>query len=316
MSPFPPFPGREATQIAQNASRYRDVPFPSFPSSPEEPRQVDVCIRYKTGEEPTLVTVECRKRKSKSDVEWIDELKGKKEAIKADRMIAVCFKGLSAPALKKAQKKGIEVRNIREITHEEIASWCELTRILYSPPPFHPIRLHLFDDKFDYIPFSDLDAKTRADLKKSGHAAPIVYSEKGGASFIDIVNQYQAVNAGTECDLLRNVPAHGTPEVKFVSCKTNPAYNYVRTKHGPRKLGFVLFAVQVVFRIVEVPAKTHYAYTDTSGTLIEGVEFHPEGPKAIAVNLSKAPGAGIKATLMLKDDPKPAPKPKGRQTKR
>jgi hypothetical protein len=53
------------------------------------------------------------------------------------------------------------------------------------------------------------------------------------------------------------------------------------------------------------PFSSAYAYIDETGTLIQGVDFRPEGPQAIMVNLSKSPDSGIKATLMLKDNPKP-----------
>src|SRR5207248_4679842 len=96
----------------------------------EERRQIDVCIQYPCEGQPGLVTVECRKRETKSHVQWIDLLVGKRAAIRADRTIAVCFKGLSAPALKKAQATGIEVRNIQEITPEEMSSWCEVRHML------------------------------------------------------------------------------------------------------------------------------------------------------------------------------------------
>lgn len=56
-------------------------------------REVDASVRTQIGTSSILITVECRKRRAKQDVTWIEELATKKHAIGAARTIAVSLPG-------------------------------------------------------------------------------------------------------------------------------------------------------------------------------------------------------------------------------
>ena len=83
-------------------------------------REVDASIRFTLGSAKILITVECRMRNQKQDVRWIEELAKKREAIGADKTIAVSSKGFSVAAMEVAEHEGIDLRILREVTADSI----------------------------------------------------------------------------------------------------------------------------------------------------------------------------------------------------
>lgn len=94
-----------------------------------EQRNVDATVRFQVGSAPILIAIECRKRKHKEDVTWIEQLAQKKCSIGADKMIAVSSTGFSAPAIRKAERLGIELRHVSEVTEQDIGLWAHKTVI-------------------------------------------------------------------------------------------------------------------------------------------------------------------------------------------
>lgn len=97
-----------------------------------EMREVDVSIRSKVGSSDVLVIIECRDRKSKQDVQWIEQIATKRKSVSASIAMAVSASGFSAPALIKAKSEGIEIRKVEEITIDEIRSWFKPMGITVS----------------------------------------------------------------------------------------------------------------------------------------------------------------------------------------
>jgi hypothetical protein len=90
-----------------------------------EDREVDVLVTIPTGPQVILIAVECRDRAAKQDVTWIEQLIAKKESIGVDLMIAVTSSEFYRPALFKAAKRGVAVRQLVDGLAEEISSWAE-----------------------------------------------------------------------------------------------------------------------------------------------------------------------------------------------
>jgi hypothetical protein len=93
-------------------------------------REVDGSIRFNVGSASILITLESRRRGAVQDDTWIEQLATKKEKIGAAKTIAVSSSGFSEPAKITARAKGIELRNLREITDEEILSWLPSSVLL------------------------------------------------------------------------------------------------------------------------------------------------------------------------------------------
>jgi hypothetical protein len=89
------------------------------PDNPSQPRQIDVTIR-RAG---VLTLVECRQHKSRQDVQWIEELLGRRISLGAQAVIAVSSSGFTAGARAKANKYGVILRDLQQLSDQEIASW-------------------------------------------------------------------------------------------------------------------------------------------------------------------------------------------------
>ena len=89
------------------------------PDNPDQPRQIDISIRR----DGKLTLVECRLRKGREDVQWIEELHGRRKSLRAHSVIAVASGGFTVGAIRKARRFKIHLRDIASLTDEEILHW-------------------------------------------------------------------------------------------------------------------------------------------------------------------------------------------------
>jgi hypothetical protein len=89
------------------------------PDNPAQLRQIDITIRR----DGKLTFVECRDHQSRQDVQWIEELIGRRASLKADAIIAVSSSGFTAGALAKATGYGIIARDLCALTDHEVQDW-------------------------------------------------------------------------------------------------------------------------------------------------------------------------------------------------
>jgi hypothetical protein len=101
------------------------------PDNPKQQRQIDVTVRR--GDHLTLI--ECRIRKGRQDVKWIEELIGRRASLHAHSVIAVSASGFTSGAIRKARQHQIAVRDLRTLTDADIARWgqsIDLSIIYYE----------------------------------------------------------------------------------------------------------------------------------------------------------------------------------------
>jgi len=94
-------------------------------------REVDASVRTKIGTSSILVTIECRKRKPKQDVTWIEQLATKKTNIGASRTIAVSPTGFSKEAEAMARHHGIDLRQLSDVSATEINQLMKLDLVIF-----------------------------------------------------------------------------------------------------------------------------------------------------------------------------------------
>lgn len=143
--------GRELELLVEKLEKF-GLPNGSVIKSPDsiphnvtgKPREVDVSIRYSIGNNPILIIIECRDRHSSNeDITWIEQLKSKKEGIKADKFIAVSSEGFSKTAKEYASFYGIETRTIESLSKDNICKNPKhKAKIVYD-------RLHFLDCKIN-----------------------------------------------------------------------------------------------------------------------------------------------------------------------
>lgn len=105
-----------------------------------EKREVDISLKGKIGSHEILVIIECRDRRNKQDVTWIEQIATKKDDIGAHKAIAVSSSGFSDGAKRKAIAKNIEIRTLEEINPEEIIEWFKPTGLIVHNVRYNPLK--------------------------------------------------------------------------------------------------------------------------------------------------------------------------------
>lgn len=94
-------------------------------------REVDISIKGKLGTHPILIVIECRDWGKPQNVTWIEQLKTKRDGIRANKMIAVSTSRFSLNAETLAGKYGIGIRNVNDLDAKELSGWIANTEVVY-----------------------------------------------------------------------------------------------------------------------------------------------------------------------------------------
>lgn len=111
----------EETAAPRGAIVKRDDHIPDLITG--EMRQVDVSIRFRAGITDILFIIECRDRNRKEDVRWIEEMVTKLRNLGAHKIILVSSTGFTEPAKLKAKHYSIDLRELSELSSDEIEAW-------------------------------------------------------------------------------------------------------------------------------------------------------------------------------------------------
>jgi hypothetical protein len=95
------------------------------PDNPTQLRQIDITIQR----DGKTTHIECRIHKAPQDVQWIEELIGRRLSLKADAVIAVSSSGYTDGAIKKAKQFHIPLRTLQQLTDDEISLWGRATTV-------------------------------------------------------------------------------------------------------------------------------------------------------------------------------------------
>lgn len=108
------------SKIEALKNRGADVKSPEFVVDVDTgtKREVDIGIRFENS--PVFIAIECRDRGSSQDIQWIEQLITKKNSVDANILIAVTSSSFTEPAKIKAFKNGIIIRNIENISPDNI----------------------------------------------------------------------------------------------------------------------------------------------------------------------------------------------------
>ena len=83
--------------------------------SKNHPTKVEVAVRARAGETDLLILLECRNRLRKPGRPWIDELKGRRDRLRAAKVIAIANLPLTKPGADWAKEHGIEFRLLSKL---------------------------------------------------------------------------------------------------------------------------------------------------------------------------------------------------------
>ena len=161
------------------------------PDNPSQRRQIDITIRR----DGKLTLVECRQHESRQDVQWIEELIGRRASLAADAIIAVSSSGFTAGALKKAKQYGVFTRDLRQLTDLEVKSWGRRVALTLYFYQYSDLEVALCF-KCESIPKLDSDA-ARSELMSGPYLRSLF---NVAAKQIDTLNLMSGEHAGRTVD--------------------------------------------------------------------------------------------------------------------
>lgn len=109
------------------------------PDNPKQGRQIDITIKR----EGFITHVECRSHKEPQNIKWIEELIGRQISLQADMVIAASDSGFTEGAILKAEKYGIILRDLRQLSEAEIQEWGKKSKLKLIYYAFKNIGLRL-----------------------------------------------------------------------------------------------------------------------------------------------------------------------------
>lgn len=236
------------------------------------PREVDASIYRQVGSTRLLVTIECRRRRHRQDVTWIEQLAAKKQAIGADRTIAVSASGFTAAAHETAARHGIDLRQLSEITAAEICDMIRLDVVFFTHKQAGlaslALRLHR---EGDWTPPDPGEADIQLGPDEVDPMTPIFRSEDDGRAWScnDLWHQLQEA-----ADPFAGLVAGQAPVLR-TACFPYPGNVTVDVGKGPQRLGdaMLTMALWLELEAVSLEQATKVAYGAEDAEPIQRVEF-------------------------------------------
>ncbi|MBA6391482.1 restriction endonuclease [Colwellia sp. BRX10-3] len=152
-------------------------------------REVDICIETTIINQKLMFMIECRNHSRKQSTEWIEQLITKAKSLKANKVIAISHKGFYKPAIKLANKHGIETLDLVEAQNKD---WDRykiqpgIALISHESYQLHGISIYIADSA---TPFNQIDNTT-----------PVFYQGKELGSIIEFIEYYFKEHLTPELD--------------------------------------------------------------------------------------------------------------------
>jgi hypothetical protein len=232
-------------------------------------RQVDGSIRFKIGSVPILITLESRRREAVQDDSWIEQLATKKEKIGAAKTIAVSSSGFSEPAKITARAKGVELRNLRKITDDEILSWLPSSVIL-TKVGLH-LRVKKISAEVDAADLTDSEYVFHRDDHGNIRALIRVEDDK-------FVSPYEILNLLVRMNTFSNIPLDGTKQSYLATANLPKGSLQVQTDEGPQAIRSISFELECWHNVntSSLSGGKYYEYSDPDGVILQRAEFQTD----------------------------------------
>lgn len=225
-------------------------------------REIDISLRGKIGSANVLIILECRDRKKKQQVAWIEQIASKKEDVEAHKAIAVTSTGFSKGAVNTALRHNIELRTMETITPDEIVLWFEPTSFVLFTRMIHNVHIEvdLLDKDIQKINALDFHAKSKSfSISKTGELV----------SFLDIWN-----NSPLD-EIYKEVPDNGDRIAKKIVLNfTNPEELYeIVTEDGNYKIQRLLIQAELYITKKDNPLSSIKIYKSGDEEIAKTAQF-------------------------------------------
>lgn len=252
-----------------------------------ELREVDIGIRYKLGAIPILVIVECRDRKAKADVLWIEQVAQKRADLNAAKAIAVSTSGFTPSAYQKAAHHGIEIRELSKLTPADVADWFSAGDLTLFLRRNEVNRVSVALDAKSASGKLEVDPGTEQKLRDLKLDTPVFEVKKTGESVSTMVPWSHALNMP---GVYEGVPQDGTRVKKVVELEyPDPNERYVfRVAEGSADVESLKFYAELWIEASRVPISQILAYGSPEGDLVRGVQYEvPAGANQFLVTVQR-----------------------------
>ena len=108
--------------------------------------ELDVLISGKLSTTEIQWLIECRDRPSEGSAptSWIEQLVGRRDRLKLNKVTAVSTTGFSPGAIDYAREAGIEIRTVKDVSREEVADWLSIPGMVLVEQKGDLLTAHIF----------------------------------------------------------------------------------------------------------------------------------------------------------------------------
>ncbi|MBA3072238.1 MAG: restriction endonuclease [Anaerolineae bacterium] len=234
--------------------------------------EFDIVIAGKIGSTNFKWLIECRDRPSQGPVpgEWIEQLFGRRDRFKFDKIIAVSTTGFSDGAAKYAKDKGIETREIKEADLSQISDWFKVQEMVLtkSNAMLESVEINIDDTDEKIQALSELLLSLRNPDEK------ILFSTET-KDFCNLATAFllasQSAGLFTDID-----PKGGSKRVKLQAQYTNDKSCFlIKTKLGDVRIKDILFGgvLKIILEKIPICDIKKYESTQTGNVIATETSF-------------------------------------------
>jgi hypothetical protein len=217
--------------------------------------------------------IECRDRPSEGPApcSWIEQLIGRKERLKLNKVTAVSTTGFASGVPKVAKSGGIELREVHSLTQADVASWLLIESLPVIDPCFRLIRAVLYpaDEEpeerrklFDEIVRSK---SSEPILWQTEHKEHHTISQAFRGALLDGQEIFNAVE--------HNAPAR--PAIIQVFYPNDDSHFLVHTELGDVRVVRIDFHAELSVRTTQIPVTrlSDYVRSDSGDSIAQSAAF-------------------------------------------
>lgn len=226
--------------------------------------EFDIEIEGKVGAAHFKWLIECRDRPSQGPAPgaWIEQLVGRRDRFKFNKVIAVSTTGFAQGAEEYAAEAGIEIRNVTEANVDKISDWfsIETMPLLKRGGNLEHAQLQITKDE----PEKNKAAITKL-INSTNADTPILVSTENGNK-VTVVAAFQA--AVTDSQLYEQLtPEDGSKPIRIRATYPRDDSHYiVETEEGDIRITEIVFDGVISLTIEELPIAAIKSYKNvTSG---------------------------------------------------
>ena len=226
--------------------------------------EFDIEIRGKIGSTNFAWLIECRDRPSagRAPGEWIEQLVGRRERFNFNKVTAVSTTGFPEGIFKFANDKGIELREVKELSAEEFADWLPIRNIDLNVRGTEVSHAEIIIDKGETRERQEALSQVITGISAK---TDFLRDMKNGEKVSPIVAFYRAVLSVNNGGLFDGLEPNG-PQ-KAITLKQEfqeDAYFVVDTACGPVRVKAIVFKGELFLRKIVLPLEGSVTYRDAA----------------------------------------------------